>query len=121
MSAFERASWLLIRLFVLSVAVLCLLHLISLNFVREPGTTYRNACINNLRQIDAVKQQWALENNKNTNDLATLDDIEPLLVVMVTTFRNVLRVAYTRLEKLPIRQPAPSVQAKRQHMCCRLN
>ena len=25
----------------------------------------QNACINNLRQIDAAKQQWALENGKN--------------------------------------------------------
>ena len=28
------------------------------------AVTQHNACINNLRQIDAAKQQWALENNK---------------------------------------------------------
>ena len=27
----------------------------------------RNTCINNLRQIDAAKQQWALENNKTAD------------------------------------------------------
>ena len=28
-----------------------------------------NACINNLRQLDAAKQQWALENNKSITDI----------------------------------------------------
>lgn len=27
-----------------------------------------NACINNLRQIDAAKEQWALENKKSDGD-----------------------------------------------------
>jgi hypothetical protein len=33
------------------------------------------ACINNLRQIDGAKQQWALENNKTSNDVPTMDDL----------------------------------------------
>jgi hypothetical protein len=39
----------------------------------------RNTCINNLRQIDAAKNQWALENNKTAADLPTLNDITPYL------------------------------------------
>jgi hypothetical protein len=39
----------------------------------------RNACINNLRQIDAAKNQWALENNKTAGDLPTLTDLAPYL------------------------------------------
>ena len=38
-----------------------------------------NACVNNLRQIDAAKQQWALENNKTSNDTPTWADIIPYL------------------------------------------
>lgn len=37
----------------------------------------RNACINNLRQIDAAKQQWALENNKTAHALPSVKDITP--------------------------------------------
>ena len=37
----------------------------------------RNACINNLRQIDAAKQQWALENSKTDDDLPTAQDLLP--------------------------------------------
>lgn len=34
-----------------------------------------NACVNNLRQIDGAKQQWALENNKATTAQPTMQDI----------------------------------------------
>ena len=39
----------------------------------------RNACINNLRQIDAAKQQWALENRKTAEAIPTVQDIAPYL------------------------------------------
>jgi uncharacterized phage infection (PIP) family protein YhgE len=38
-----------------------------------------NACINNLRLIDASKQQWALENKKLATDIPTMDDLRPYL------------------------------------------
>jgi hypothetical protein len=38
-----------------------------------------NACINNLRLIDAAKQQWALEYRKQATDTPTPDDIRPYL------------------------------------------
>jgi hypothetical protein len=37
----------------------------------------RNACINNLRQIDAAKQQWALENNKSDDAVPTMLELLP--------------------------------------------
>jgi hypothetical protein len=39
----------------------------------------RNICINNLRQIDAAKNQWALENKKTNGDAVTEDDIKPYI------------------------------------------
>ena len=41
------------------------------------AATERNACINNLRQIDAAKQQWALEKNKTAEAVPTEQDIAP--------------------------------------------
>jgi len=40
---------------------------------------HRNACINNLRQIDGAKQQWALEKNKRTDDRPRPEDLLPYL------------------------------------------
>ena len=49
------------------------------NFVRARETAQTNACINNLRMIDAAKQQWALENGKGPGDVPTMQDLEPYL------------------------------------------
>ena len=44
------------------VAIIGLLAAIAIpNFVKARGTAQKNACINNLRQIDGAKEQWALE------------------------------------------------------------
>ena len=42
-------------------------------------TAQRNACINNLRQIDAAKQQWALVNSKTDEAVPTALDLLPYL------------------------------------------
>lgn len=55
------------------VAIIGLLAAIAIpNFVKARGTAQKNACINNLRQIDGAKEQWALENKKKSGD-ATVD------------------------------------------------
>ena len=46
------------------VLIIGLLAAIAIpSFARARETSRRNACINNLRQIDAAKEQWAMENN----------------------------------------------------------
>jgi len=39
----------------------------------------RNACINNLRQLDGAKQQWALEHNKPASAIPSPQDLAPYL------------------------------------------
>ena len=49
------------------VAIIGLLAAIAIpNFIRARITSQKNACINNLRQIDGAKEQWALENKKSS-------------------------------------------------------
>ena len=49
------------------VAIIGLLAAIAIpNFVKARETAQRNTCINNLRLIDAAKEQYALENNLAT-------------------------------------------------------
>ena len=45
------------------------------NFIRMKYETAANACVNNLRQIEGAKEQWALENNKHSNDIPTSAEI----------------------------------------------
>lgn len=48
-------------------------------FVRARRYARVNSCINNLRMIDAAKEQWALENNKREGDIPKEEDIAPYI------------------------------------------
>src|SRR5689334_18070307 len=62
------------------VAIIGLLAAIAIpNFVRARTTSQKNACINNLRQIDGSIQQWALENQQAGNATVTQNDLLPYL------------------------------------------
>ncbi|NOS69472.1 MAG: prepilin-type N-terminal cleavage/methylation domain-containing protein [Verrucomicrobia bacterium] len=62
------------------VAIIGLLAAIAIpNFVKARTTAQKNACINNLRQIDGGIQQWALEKSKSSSATVTLTDVQPYL------------------------------------------
>ncbi|MGD1088864.1 MAG: prepilin-type N-terminal cleavage/methylation domain-containing protein [Verrucomicrobiota bacterium] len=62
------------------VAIIGLLAAIAIpNFLRARSTSQMNACINNLRQIDAAKQQWALEYGKSAGTTPTSTSLTPFL------------------------------------------
>jgi prepilin-type N-terminal cleavage/methylation domain-containing protein len=59
------------------VAIIGLLAAIAIpNFVRARTQSQKNACINNLRQIDGAVQQWALENKAAANASVVYSDIK---------------------------------------------
>jgi len=47
------------------------------NFVKARNVSMENACINNLRQIEAAKNEWALEKGKTGGDVPTENDLTP--------------------------------------------
>jgi prepilin-type N-terminal cleavage/methylation domain-containing protein len=62
------------------VAIIGLLAAIAIpNFVRARTQSQKNACINNLRQIDGAIQQWALENKKAASATVVTADVIPYL------------------------------------------
>src|SRR6266404_290129 len=62
------------------VAIIGLLAAIAIpNFVKARQNSQTNACINNLRQIDGAKQQWALENGKTGSTSPGVASITPYL------------------------------------------
>ena len=62
------------------VAIIGLLAAIAIpNFVRARTTSQKNACINNLRQIDGAKQQWALETHQLSTATPPQGSITPYL------------------------------------------
>lgn len=62
--------------FLIGVAVLVVLP----NFRSGPHTGPRNACINNLRQLDGAAEQWRLENNRATNYCPSFEQLRSYLL-----------------------------------------
>jgi len=72
----SQSGWTLLEIMIVVSFIGFLAAIAIPNFIHARSTSHEKTCLNNLRQIDAAAQTWAAENNKQSLDSYTLNDIQ---------------------------------------------
>lgn len=67
----------LVEIMIVVLIIGILLAIAVPNFVRARESSRTKACISNLKQIDAAKEQWAMDNNKSNGDACEMTNLVP--------------------------------------------
>jgi len=75
----KKSGFTLVEIMIV-VAIIGLLAAIAIpNFVKARQSSQQKSCMNNLRQIDGAKDQWAIDKGKTSADTPGQADLEPYL------------------------------------------
>jgi prepilin-type N-terminal cleavage/methylation domain-containing protein len=71
----DEKGFTLIEIMIVVLIIGILLAIAVPNFVKARETSRTKSCISNLKQLDAAKEQWAMDNKKTTGDEPTMANL----------------------------------------------
>ena len=73
----RKKGFTLIEIMIVVLIIGILMAIAVPNFVKARTQSRQNSCIASLKQVDAAKEQWAMDNKKDTGATVLLTDIYP--------------------------------------------
>ena len=70
-----RKGFTLVEIMIVVLIIGILLAIAVPNFIKARETSRAKSCVANLKQIDAAKEQWAMDNKKGSTDTPALTDL----------------------------------------------
>ena len=71
-----RKGFTLVEIMIVVLIIGILLAIAVPNFIKARESSRLKSCIANLKQLDSAKEQWAMDNKKNTGDTPAQADLE---------------------------------------------
>ncbi len=76
----KKKGFTLVEIMIVVLIIGILLAIAVPNFLRARESSRTRSCIANLRQIEAAKEQWAMDNKKGATDTPVQGDLAPTYV-----------------------------------------
>ncbi len=73
----KRKGFTLVEIMIVVLIIGILMAIAVPNFVQARNSSRTNSCIANLKQIDSAKEQWAMDNKKDSGASAAWSDLTP--------------------------------------------
>ncbi len=73
----RRKGFTLVEIMIVVLIIGILLAIAIPNFMKARETSRTKSCVSNLRQIDAAKEQWAMDNRASNGAAVTWGDLVP--------------------------------------------
>lgn len=73
----RKKGFTLVEIMIVVLIIGILLAIAVPNFIKARETSREKSCQSNLKQIDAAKEQWAMDARMNTGDVPAWSDLVP--------------------------------------------